>query len=209
VRGTPSGETRNVVLNAFDREMNDPARGLICIRYIDDFIILGKKLKSVEKGMQAAKRKLQALRMDVYEPDSSGQKAFIGQLDGTQDFLGYCLAPGRYPPSRSAQSRFRVAIDRLVRDGQIAIEKALSGRPLKPTDRTFASTIVAITKTSQGWRGAFQCSHCPETFKELDHWVQGRVGDLQGYLNRKSHDKPATLKGMALGVMPLVAPSKD
>jgi hypothetical protein len=38
--------------------MNDPKRGIVCIRYIDDFIILGKKADHVRKAMASARSHL-------------------------------------------------------------------------------------------------------------------------------------------------------
>jgi retron-type reverse transcriptase len=195
----------NIVLNAFDKEMNDPSRGLVCIRYIDDFLVLGKKLKSVEKGMDAAKAHLKRLCMDTYDPVRSPKKAFSGMLNG-QVFLGHSLVPGSYPPSDAAQAKLRKSVNSLIQTGQKAIDKAVNGRKLKSSDRTFAATIVAITNSLQGWRGSFRSSNCPALFAELDRWVQRRVSDLERYLRTHTAGADAIARNMALGLMPLVAP---
>jgi retron-type reverse transcriptase len=201
-QGSPlSALAGNIVLHDFDQAMNQ--RGLICIRYIDDFIILGKKPDNVQKGMDAARRLLRDLGMDVYDPDSRRDKAFAGPIDGTQVFLGYCLNPPSYPPSKDAQEKFKATINRLINEGQAAIHKALEGRTLKPSDRTFAATVVAINNAARGWKGAFRCSRCSATFNSLDHWVQTRVRDFEQHFVRKTQGCDRKYRAMALGVMPL------
>ena len=197
----------NIVLHDFDKKMNDPARGLVCIRYIDDFLVLGKKLRSVEKGMEAAKAHLKRLRMNTYDPIRSPKKAFSGGLNG-QVFLGHSLVPGSYPPSDAAQAKLRKSVNSLIQAGQKAIDKAVEGRKLKSSDRTFAATLVAITNSLQGWRGSFRSSNCPAIFAGLDNWVQRRVSDFESYFRTHTAGADAVGRNMALGVMPLVAPSK-
>lgn len=196
----------NIVLHNFDKEMNDATRGLLCIRYIDDFLVLGKKLRSVEKGMEAAQAHLKRLGMDTYDPVRSPKKAFSGVMNG-QVFLGHSLVPGSYPPSDAAQAKLKKAVGALIQSGQKAIDKAVEGRKLKSSDKTFAATIVAITNSLQGWRGSFRSSNCPTIFAELDKWVQRRVSDLERYLRTHTASADATARNMALGVMPLVPPS--
>jgi hypothetical protein len=194
----------NIVLREFDKQMNDPDRGLICIRYIDDFLVLGRNLGGVQKGMAAAKLHLQTLKMDTYEPKASPNKAFIGPLAAGHVFLGHALVPGRYPPSQAAQDKLKRSIEQLVRDGQKAIDKAVAGRKLKPSDRTFAATLVAISNTLQGWKGSFRSSNCLVTLNELDTWVHRRSIDFESYFHTHTHRKPAKVRDMALGIMPLV-----
>lgn len=196
----------NIVLRDFDQQMNEVGRGLICIRYIDDFLILGRKASSVRKGMDAAKENLRALGMDTYDPETSPNKAFIGALANGYVFLGHKLIPGQYPPSDAAQAKLKKSIDRLVGDGQKAIEKVVTGRRLKPSDKTFAPTLVAISNTVQGWKGSFRSSNCPSTFGVLDGWVHNRISDFESYFRTHTQHKPAKLRDMALGVMPLVDP---
>jgi hypothetical protein len=207
-QGNPlSALAGNIVLHDFDKAMNQ--RGLICIRYIDDFIILGKKLANVRKGMEAARAMLRELKMDAYDPATRNDKAFIGEIDGSQTFLGYRLKPPTYPPSEKAQAKLKDAINRLIREGQTSIRKAVAGRPLKPTDRTFAETVVTINKTLQGWRGSFQCSKCPETFRSLDLWTQGRLRDFERFLVDKTKCSSASERSSAVGITPLCGRQAD
>lgn len=207
-QGSPlSALAGNIVLHDFDKAMNE--RGLICIRYIDDFIILGKKLVNVQKGMEAAREMLRKLKMDVYDPATRKDKAFIGPIDGSQTFLGYRLKPPSYPPSDKAQDKLKDTINRLIKEGQTSIRKAVAGRPLKTTDRTFAETVVTINKTLHGWKGSFQCSKCPSTFRSLDQWTQGRLRDFERFLLDKTKGSSGDARSLAVGIAPLSAPAND
>lgn len=192
----------NIVLQGFDADLNNPRRGLTCIRYIDDFIVLGKTLESVRKGMAAAKAKLTTLGMDTYDPEGSPNKAFIGPLGG-QVFLGHGLVPGSYPPSEAAQLKLKRRVNELINEGQRAIDKALQGRKLGHVDKTFAATVLAISNTLQGWRGSFRSSRCPDTFRELDSWVRRRMTDFESYFRTHSKNANAAARTAALGVAPL------
>jgi len=193
----------NIVLRDFDRLLNDPARGVVCVRYIDDFIILGKKADHVRKAMASAQRHLTALGMDIYDPETDKRKAFMCPLSDGPEFLGHTLERGRYPPAPDAQKRLQQSVTHLIQAGKKAVAKALAGHQLKPSEKDFAATVVAINNTLKGWKGSFRSSNCPSTFEALDTWVQQQLGNFYAYLRTHSQGKPAKLKNAALGVAPL------
>ena len=193
----------NIVLHDFDTEMNDPARGLVCIRYIDDFIVVGRERRNVDRGMDAARGILRSLGMDAYDPAVDKKKAFIGRIGEPLMFLGHELSPGRYPPSPDAQRKFKASIDDLIRQGQKALHKAVLGRSIKPWEKPFAATIVAIQNASKGWRGTYRSSTCPEVFADLDRWVLRRVTDFERYLDTTAPRSAPDRRLAALGIQPM------
>jgi RNA-directed DNA polymerase len=193
----------NIVLRNFDRLMNDPERGIVCIRYIDDFIILGKKAEYVRKAMGSARAHLNLLGMDIYDPATDKEKAFLGPLSDNPEFLGHTLIKGRYPPAPSAQKRLQQSVATLIQGGKKAIDRAVSGHTLKSNEKAFAATVVAISNTLNGWKGSFQSSKCPSTFEGMDSWVQQQLGNFHAYLRTHSSGKSAKLKNAALGIAPL------
>lgn len=193
----------NIVLRGFDRVMNDPGRGIVCIRYIDDFIILGKKADHVSKAMASARKHLTALDMDIYDHATNPKKAFLGPLSDSPEFLGHTLIRGRYPPAPSAQERLKQSVAALIQDGKKAIDRALSGHTLKSHEKAFGATVVAISNTLKGWKGSFRSSNCPSTFAAIDTWVQQQLGNFHAYLRTHSSGKSAKLKNAALGITPL------
>jgi retron-type reverse transcriptase len=193
----------NIVLRDFDRVMNDPQRGIVCIRYIDDFIILGKKADRVRKAMASAREHLNRLGMDIYDHAKHPKKAFIGPLSDHPEFLGHTLIKDRYPPAPSAQKRLQQSVTALLQAGKKAIDKALTGHTLKSNEKAFAATVVAVSNTLNGWKGSFRSSNCHSTFEAIDSWVHQQLGNFHAYLRTHSKGKPATFKNAALGIAPL------
>jgi hypothetical protein len=193
----------NIVLQEFDHEMNAPAKGLRCIRYIDDFILVGRSEKSVLKGMEAARSILATLGMDIYDADKAPTKAFVGQIGRPFEFLGRKLIPGQFPPGEAAKKKLCQSIDDLIRDGQTAIHKAVSGRRLGSNDKPFGPTVVAINNAIRGWRGCYRYSNCPEVFAELDHQICRRLIDFEAYLDTHAPKKDRATRMAALGLRQL------
>lgn len=188
----------NIVLEDFDREMNE--RGTTCIRYIDDFIITGKSRKSVEKAMEAAKSILFGLKMDIYDPVKSPTKAFIGSVGEPHVFLGYKLLPDIYPPADAASAKLMGRIQTLIVNGQRAISKAVTDRPLTSQDRCYAQTLVAVDHTIRGWRASFKSSNCPDVFDDLDMIIDRRLMDFRSFFRDKLAKRTRTQQRRALRV---------
>ena len=195
----------NIVLHDFDQELNQ--RGLVCIRYIDDFILMGKEKRQVERGMAAAKAMLVELGMDAYDPRTNPEKAFEGPIQMTKlaghtphVFLGHELIPGYYAPAEKARMRFKQSIETLIREGQATIDKVAKGRALGKFDRSYSETLVAIKHAAHGWRRTYKMSDCPEVFEGLNDWLARRVGDFGRYLDTHAPASQQRLRLSALGV---------
>lgn len=180
----------NIVLEGFDRQMN--AGNVTCVRYIDDFIVIGKSLEAVQGAMASAKTILSDLKMDIYDPVKAPTKAFIGAIGEPHVFLGYRLVPGVYPPSEAACDKLIERIAALIKDGQRSISKAVTDRPLTSQDRCYAQTLVAIDHAIQGWKGSFKSSNSPEVFRNLDALIDRRLADFRRfYLEKLTKRTPA------------------
>ncbi|WP_404924921.1 reverse transcriptase domain-containing protein [Mesorhizobium sp. ORM16] len=198
-QGCPlSAVAGNIVLEAFDRQMN--GRGITCIRYIDDFIVIGKTPTAVQKAMDAAKVILAELKMDIYDPSKSPSKAFIGAVGEPHTFLGYKLLPGVYPPSDAACNNLMAHIQSLIANGQAAISKGVAGRPWSSKDRCYAQTNVVIDHTVRGWRASFRASNCPEIFDIIDKQIDRRLNDFCSFYLSKIAKRTAAQRRRALGV---------
>lgn len=118
----------NIVLHDFDTIMN--GRGITCIRYIDDFVVVGRTERAVSKAMDSAGRLLSVYNMKIYNPVTSPNKAFMGKIGEPHEFLGHELRPGSYPPNQSARTKLVSQIEALIADGKRSIDKAVHDRKL-------------------------------------------------------------------------------
>lgn len=76
----------NIFLHNFDRQLN--SRGIVCIRYIDDFIIFAPDRKRARRALQSARETLQSLGLDAYDPETEKKKAEEGEVQNGFTFLG-------------------------------------------------------------------------------------------------------------------------
>ena len=173
----------NIVLEEFDRDMN--SRGITCIRYIDDFILIGRTHQAVHKAMESAKVRLSTLKMDIYDPAQAPNKAFIGRVDEGHVFLGYRLLPGVYPPSADAVRRLLSQVRDLITQGKRSLRRAMGSDTLRPHERCYAQTLVAIDHTVRGWRGSFQSSSCPSEFAKIDAAIDRELHDFRRFFVQK------------------------
>lgn len=190
----------NIVLAAFDEQMNAPGRGVTCIRYIDDFILIAATKAKVEKAMASAKSHLAGLGMGIYDPVAHPKKAFIGPIGDPHVFLGYEIIPGQYRPSPIACDTLLGRIDALLRDGKKTISRAINGKPIAPKDRCYAQTIAAIDNTVRGWRGSYRAAQCNKTFARLDREIERRLNDFEAYFRSRTAKISASARRRALGI---------
>ena len=115
--GVPQGSAlsalcANIVLQTLDAELN--CRGLTTLRYLDDFLILGRSRRAVELGFQRAQAILAELGMECHDPGPGSKKAAKGHVTEGFEFLSFHIDQNDIYPSTAAQTafleNFRVAV---------------------------------------------------------------------------------------------------
>ncbi len=190
----------NIVLAEFDAMMNEPGRGVTCIRYIDDFILIAATETKVRKAMASAKKHLAGLKMGIYDPATDPKKAFCGPIGKPHVFLGYEIVPGQYRPSPNACDALLGRIEVLLRDGRKTISRVISGKSISQSDRCYAQTIAAVDNTVKGWRGSYRAALCNKTFARLDREIERRLHDFETYFRTRTAKLGADVRRCALGV---------
>lgn len=188
----------NVVLREFDAQFN--GKGIICIRYIDDFILLGERRANVEKAFQSAGAWLDKLSMAIYKPEQRPDKAFFGELGVQHEFLGYQLDPGVYPPVpknrqhiiQSAREEFDIGRAHILR----AINGEADGKPLQ----LYAQTLASVDRLVRAWSGSFGASRCLKASKEIDDAINGLISDFIAFYKDNMIGRSQTERRRALGV---------
>jgi RNA-directed DNA polymerase len=89
--GTPQGcclspLIGNVLLYKFDLQMN--SQDITCLRYLDDFIILGPTYRAVRRAYKKAQRLLSEFGLQAYDHETQPDKASQGTIDKSFEFLG-------------------------------------------------------------------------------------------------------------------------
>lgn len=91
----------NILLYEFDKEQC--ARKTTCLRYIDDFIIVGWGTEVFE-SFNIALERLQGLKLDAFMLDEDDTKAEKGLLQEGVHFLGCFIQPGAVRPSNKSRN---------------------------------------------------------------------------------------------------------
>ena len=102
----------NILLHPFDERFND--RGILCARFIDDFVLLGTSEAKVRKAFASARDHLAELGLRCHDPFATGtsaEKAQHGRVEDGFDFLGYFCSPGLFQPSRRGRKGLLEAVD--------------------------------------------------------------------------------------------------
>lgn len=189
----------NVLLSEFDQIMSDDE--CRCLRYIDDFILLGPDKKTVRKRFRQITEYLRQYGMSAYDPRTESEKADHGDVARGFDFLGVNLKGGAIRPSKKSRRRLIGRIDELFGDSI----RAMSQSDTQTLERkhSLVRTLTLADGIAKGW--SEQYSYCNErnVFQTLDRQIDKK---LRGYLGRyasiqsKTHsdDEKRHLLGVAL-----------
>lgn len=188
----------NIVLRDFDRQLN--GRGVTCVRYIDDFILIGRRQNQVVKAMESAKEILNAKSMKVYDFKENPDKAFLGRAGQGEVFLGYEMNPGEYAPSPKARERLLSKIEAELDRGRQSIEKALQGKRPSGSDRAYVSTLYLINGAIEGWRGSFGMTKARGVLGSLDQKIDRLIKDFDMFYRERTAEVTMMHRRRALGV---------
>lgn len=198
-QGCPlSALSGNVVLREFDRELN--GRGITCVRYIDDFVLLGKKKQSVKAALKAASTHLAKMGMSIYDPTERPDKAFFGHIREGFEFLGYQIIPGVFPAAEKNRKQLIQSVHEELDLGRRQILKGLhrdiGGKPLQ----LYAQTLVAVDVLLRAWSGSFRASRCLKTAVALDETINQLIGNFISFYRDNVKERPITDRRRALGI---------
>ena len=173
----------NVLLYDFDVALND--KGLVCIRFIDDFVLLGDTESRVTNAFQSAKRMLNRLGLECHDPfcrKTDIEKAAFGRATDGFVFLGYDIRPGLFQPSRRAREKLEATVEGHIYLGRKSVlEVKKTGNSFESRQR-YAQTQVRIDKALRGWGDAFAYSNSPNTVEELDRKINSQLDGFREWL---------------------------
>ena len=117
--GTPQGCCLsplfgNILLYEFDITMN--THDIVCLRYLDDFIILGPSMKTVNGAFLKAQGILTKLKLSAYDPATDHEKASRGSAFNAFEFLGVEFHGKDLRPAPKARKKLLDNIDDIIFD---------------------------------------------------------------------------------------------
>lgn len=179
----------NILLYEFDRKFNEG--DLICIRFIDDFLLLGKSQRQVEVAFDEAQAVLKELNLTCHDPfakKSSSEKADAGEVKAGFVFLGYDIRPGLRQPSEKARQSIKDSIDNHLRYGRYAINDVLNAANSFESKQRYAQTLVVVDSVLRGWGEAFAFGNAPSTLEHLDEAIDKKIRNFRKwYAGKMEH----------------------
>jgi retron-type reverse transcriptase len=153
----------NILLESFDKELN--GRGITCIRYIDDFIILGPNRHKVEAAFRSALRILATHGLTAYDPKLASDKADMGEVRNGFEFLGCNIRPGMISPAGKSRQRIIDAVKAALDQSQTLMDHP---RELMLADLSAVATLADVNNILQGWGNQYAFCNDREVLKMLD-----------------------------------------
>ena len=177
-RGTPQGGVAspllsNILLTPFDREMR--LRGYQLTRFADDWVIACKSAAEARAAMDAARRILKQLGVELHP-----QKTRIVHVRYGFEFLGYKIKSGwrklHLPASKIRSQARQGALYAYPKEKSIrrfmdqVRQRTKRGRPLRTKE-----LIAELNPLLRGWGEYYKRAQVRKLFQRLDGWIRRRI----------------------------------
>jgi len=173
----------NILLYEFDKQFN--GRGVICVRFIDDFVIMSDSEKRCRGAFKSARKHLRDLGLECHDPysgTSSPDKAQFGNAhSGGFSFLGYDCAPGLFQPNRKARNSLLEKIRGRIKAGKTAIGHVRKKQNSFAARSRYVQTMAVIDSVVRGWGEAFAYGNVPQTIRDLDKKIDELLAGFRSW----------------------------
>ena len=199
----------NYLLREFDKQMN--GRGIVCIRYIDDFILFAKDKSQAFKAFRSAQNALKALGLEAYDPNNPAEKdkADHGRTDGTVDFLGCEVSLTRVRPQRENWKSILTRIEEIFEDCIKALDKPAEAVRLPDGRGTYAGAIRAASNVVRGWGNTYSFCNDDRLMRNIDRLIDQRLASFRSQFNHRISSLGVDDRRRALGFFLLADCNKD
>jgi RNA-directed DNA polymerase len=200
--GVPQGSAlsalcANIVLSEFDSEFNK--RGIVTIRYLDDFVMLGKGKRATEAAFRSAEKLLAKGGFQCHDPFlKSSDKASAGAVSDGFSFLSFQISPGKFFPTRAARNDF---VDDLKT--AIAVAKSeiqASGSEARRAEPRYVQALALIDRKIRGWGDAFRPTTDRLIFEQLDGKIHVEIENFKSWFAAHSEKLDAHQRRRAFGI---------
>jgi retron-type reverse transcriptase len=183
----------NLFLHAFDGEMNRQP-GVCCLRYIDDFILLGTSSESAERAFSLAKQRLKTLGMEI-----AAGKTQQGRVKDGFKFLGIHLSPGLIRPSKSSRERLIDLVKNAFDESAKGILGAKKGKTIQKS-QSLLETLCRVGGIIQGWGKHYRFCNDQETLRQLDVKLEALLKHYLGIYRETRDTVGGAIKWNLLGI---------
>ncbi len=177
-RGTPQGGVAspllsNILLTPFDREMR--LRGYQLTRFADDWVIACKSAAEARAAMDAARRILNQLGVELHP-----QKTRIVHVRYGFEFLGYKIKSGwrklHLPASKIRSQARQGALYAYPKEKSIRrFMDQVRQRTTRMIPLNTTELIAELNPLLRGWGEYYKRAQVRKLFQRLDGWIRRRI----------------------------------
>jgi len=181
-RGTPQGSVvspllSNILLTPFDREMR--RRGYQLTRFADDWVITCKSAAEARAAMEAARRILKRLGVELHP-----QKTRIVHVRHGFEFLGYKIKRGEkkllLPHSKIRSQARGGALYAYPKEKSIRrLMDQVRQRTKRRLPLATLELIAELNPLLRGWGEYYKRAHVRKLFNRLNRWIVRRIWSHQ------------------------------
>jgi hypothetical protein len=199
--GVPQGNSLsaflgNFLLRPFDDVLNSNA--CVCLRYLDDFLILGPDRSTVRATFRKGNEVLNQFGLRAYQPEDS-RKADEGLSRKRFEFLGREISEGFVQPSRENQRKLVQRVREKLETSQVVMRAGGFGSP-EHKEHSLTTVLGDLDKSIDSWAEQFRDCNARQAMENLDKEIDQLLTRYLGvYANRKDRGSAAHRRRM-LGV---------
>lgn len=177
----------NIALKDFDNVMNN--NEVITLRYIDDFLVLGKSKEKVRKALLLGVKELNKQGLTAYTPMENLEKASEGNINQGFEFIGCSFNGKKVKPMRKTWERLLSNIDDVIYNAQKLISKRdLTTKPRRSEDG-FIQVLSRLDRKIRGWGDAYRFTDERLTFAQLDDKIKIKIDNFRKWFGRHLKEK--------------------
>ena len=163
--GSPQGGSlspllANIYLNEFDQEFSK--RGVPCIRYADDIVLLGKSERASLRLLESSVKYLEeTLKLKVNRGKSRAVSVFA-----TRNFkyLGFCFGKGK-----------KGVFIRVHQKSKKKFKDKLRGLTSRSRCGSIVNTMKRIEKSARGWLNYYGIADMKSNIEDINGWLYRRI----------------------------------
>jgi RNA-directed DNA polymerase len=200
----------NILLHDFDRRMNEG--DCVCVRYIDDFIILAPSAAAVKARMRLAISILAEFDMNLSEEKST---TIPLRVSDKFDWLGIEFNNGFIRPSSKAIAKLELNIQKRFNESAKGMRDTKRGKPI-PRKHSLVASLSRTDSIIRGWGKHYRFCNDEALFARIDAKMATLVGGFLGEYRDIKKRRDAMDAASLLGIdelaqqerKPLIWPSK-
>jgi hypothetical protein len=189
----------NILLSDFDETMN--SNEIVCIRYIDDFILFGPDQKTTRAAFARAKAILKKRGLSCYDPLDRSGKAFEGSISKPFNYLGCTIENEVISPSKDTQKKL---LDSIAKDLNESLGRLKDPKKCMELNKSYIETLDRVGFRTRSWGNQYAFCNDKNFRSNLDQKISDSISQYSRRFMKIYRAASAEDKRRLLGVFALV-----